>query len=324
MWQPTLTWQDAKNRADVLRKIRDFFQLRSIYEVETPALCSNTVTDVFLEGFSTKYNYSSVSNIEEYTDFYLQTSPEFSMKRLLASGYGSIFQICKAFRHEDAGKFHNPEFTMLEWYRLGFSQTELIDEVEALLVSILSCKPADKVTYQEIFLLHTMLDPLNASFDELYDYIASVEKESDWLKESKDSDVLLQFIFSECIENKIGNDAPCFVYNFPANQASLAVICQQDPRVAKRFECYYKGIELVNGFEELTDPKIQLERFHRDNIKRLALGLNEITIDRKLIEALDFGLPDCSGVALGIDRLVMLALENKTIAEVITFPIDRA
>lgn len=324
-WKPTLSWENAQKRAKILQHIRHFFAERNVIEVETPALSLATVTDVYLEAFSCRYNFLMNNSHEHDVSLYLQTSPEFHMKRLLASGYGCIFQIAKAFRYEEAGRFHNPEFTMLEWYRLGFDHLALMNEIDELLQDILSCPKASMFTYQDIFIERVRLDPLIATRNELLELINKHGKLSKWLtKTDIDNDILLQFIFSEIIEPEIGKDAPCFVYLFPKSQASLAKLCPNDNRVAQRFECYYQGIELVNGFNELTDSKIQIQRFQEDNRKRQLLGLQQKNIDKQFIAALSHGLPVCSGVALGVDRLVMLALKANHIKEVISFPIDKA
>jgi lysyl-tRNA synthetase class 2 len=324
MWSTTISWNDAKTRASLITKIRSFFKQRNVIEVETSALSLGTVTDPFLEAFASKYNFLQTSHKNQETTYYLQTSPEFHMKRLLASGFGCIYQICKAFRHEDSGNNHNPEFTMLEWYRLGFNQHELMDELDKLLSLILDTLQGEKISYQDLFLQHISVDPLTASFEELYAVVKLHNKEADWLYKTNDIDLLLQFIFSEIIESCIGLNVPCFVYNFPIAQASLARVCTNDIRVAQRFECYYKGVELANGFDELTDVGVQVTRFQQDNKKRKKLGLCDRQIDENFISALKSGLPQCSGVAVGVDRLMMLALKKKSIAEVITFPIDRA
>lgn len=323
-WQPTLTWEYAQKRAQILQKIRQFFNERNVVEVETPALSQGTVTDVHLEALSCRYNFLSDSSVEQATSLYLQTSPEFHMKRLLASGYGCIFQIAKAFRHEGAGRFHNPEFTLLEWYRLGFDHFMLMEEVALLLETILTCKKPTKVTYQDLFISFLGVDPLVADRAELLSLIEGHNKLSEWLTVEHDNDILLQFIFSELIEPKIGNDSPCFVYNFPRSQASLAKISAEDVRVAERFECYFKGIELVNGFNELTDTEAQIKRFQEDNRQRKQLTLSEKSIDKSFIAALSKGLPQCAGVAMGIDRLIMLALKAEHIEQVISFPVERS
>jgi len=323
-WQPALSWQNAQKRAKILQQIRQFFAERNIIEVETPALSQATVTDVHLEALTCRYNFLADSSDQQSKPLYLQTSPEFHMKRLLASGYGCIFQIAKAFRHEEAGRYHNPEFTMLEWYRVGFDHFGLMGEVSDLLYVVLDCTQPTMKTYQDIFIEHINLDPLTASREELIELIKSKNKLSDWLVEEGDNDILLQFVFSEIIEPNIGKTAPCFVYNFPSSQASLAKLCPDDIRVAQRFECYYQGVELVNGFNELTDYQVQLQRFQEDNKKRKQQGLQEKTIDKNFIQAITCGLPQCSGVALGVDRLIMLALKADHIKEAISFPVDQA
>lgn len=319
-WQPSMNWQTAKVKADLNRKLRKFFDEREVVEVETPLLSQSTVTDIHLDSFSTTYDLSS----EGAQELYLQTSPEFAMKRLIASGYGSIYQICKAFRHEGNGKHHNPEFTILEWYRIGFDHMQLIDEVEALLIETLGVDGTERYSYQQLFLTHTNIDPLNTSITALSDFLSKHNKLDDWLVKTNDIDILLQFVFSEFVEINIGKKMPCFVYSFPKNQASLARINPKDPRVADRFECYFKGIELVNGFYELSDSKEQFSRFVKDNEQRKALGYEERTIDQRLIEALKHNLPECSGVALGVDRLLMLLTNKSTISDVLTFDINNA
>jgi lysyl-tRNA synthetase class 2 len=319
-----MNWQSAKQRAQVLATIRTFFSARDILEVDTPLLSHRTVTDAHLDAFITQYNYSPDSHCDEPTTLYAQTSPEFSMKRLLASGYGCCYQICKAFRHEQHGRYHNPEFTMLEWYRIGFDHFQLMDEVADLIKLTLGCEQVERISYQALFIREVGIDPLVTSNAELIALILSRDKLSDWLEQEDCIDTLLQFIMAELIEPVIGQELPCFVYNFPASQASLAKISLEDDRVAERFECYFKGIELANGFHELTDCVQQKLRFEQDNETRVQLGKVEQHIDDKFLLALKHGLPACAGVALGIDRLVMLSLAAQTIDEVITFSIDNA
>lgn len=323
-WQPSMNWSHAKQRAQVLAKIRAFFDKLDVVEVDTPLLSNATITDVHLDPFVTHYNYSVDSGIHESVKLYAQTSPEFSMKRLLASGYGSCYQICKALRHEQYGRYHNPEFTMLEWYRLGFDHFQLMDEVASLLEVTLNCDRVDKITYQDLFIREVALDPLLATKNELLELITSRGMYSDWLAKEDSVDTLLQFIMSELIEPAIGSNTPCFVYNFPASQASLANISKLDERVAERFECYFKGVELANGFNELTDAELQESRFKQDNKTRAEQGKEKRMIDNNFLSALAYGLPKCSGVALGIDRLLMLALDVGSIDQVISFPIENA
>lgn len=323
-WQSSMSWKNAQRRADILAQVRAFFLTKNVVEVETPVLMSSTVTDVHLDAFATQFQFLPDSHSDRSSVLYAQTSPEFAIKRLLASGYGCCYQICKAFRHEQHGRFHNPEFTMLEWYRLGFDHLKLMEEVTELLQLTLGCSHVERITYQDLFIRELDIDPLVTNKKQLLTIITNHNKLSDWLEIEECIDTLLQFVMAELIEPKIGQDVPCFVYNFPASQASLAKISIDDSRVAERFECYFKGIELANGFNELTDAKQQEERFIQDNIKRLQLGKTKHAIDQNFISALKTGLPDCAGVALGIDRLVMLALSADNINQVLTFPITSA
>ncbi|MBD1557395.1 elongation factor P--(R)-beta-lysine ligase [Vibrio sp. S9_S30] len=319
-WQPTADIAQLKQRAELIGKIRAFFQRRDVLEVDTPAMSHATVTDIHLHTFQTQFvgpHYADGRSL------YLMTSPEFHMKRLLAAGSGSIYQICKSFRNEENGRLHNPEFTMLEWYRIDFNHHDLMDEMDELLQLTLRCKKAERMTYQNAFLSVLGVCPLEASMDTLKQS-ADVLGLSDIAQPEEDRDTLLQLLFSVGIENKIGQDAPVFVYDFPASQAALAKINQHDSRVADRFEVYFQGIELANGFHELDNPEEQLSRFEQDNKQRIGMGLNAQPIDYHLIDALKAGLPQCAGVALGIDRLVMLALGEDHIDRVTAFSFPRA
>ena len=322
MWQSNLSWERAKQRAEIIQSIRNFFVQRDVVEVETPLLCNGTITDVYIDSFNCRFDFSESSDSQ--TNLYLQTSPEFAMKRLLASGYGSIFQLCKAFRHEPFGSFHNPEFTMLEWYRLDYDHDDLMQEVEEFLLMLLPIDGSDRLTYQQAFIRYLQIDPLDCQLLELKEKLSSENIQGDWIENEMDKDILLQVLFSERIEKKIGQSSPCFIYNFPKSQSALAKLSTDDPRVAERFECYFKGIELANGFNELTDANEQLKRFEEDNIKRAKLGKALKPIDMNFIDALNAGLPNCSGVALGIDRLLMLIMNADTIKETMSFDINNA
>ncbi|MGN2672114.1 elongation factor P--(R)-beta-lysine ligase [Aliivibrio fischeri] len=319
-WMPSASIEQLQQRADILAAIRSFFFKRKVMEVDTPAMSHATVTDVHLHTFQTDFIGPGYA---DGTHLYFMTSPEFHMKRLLAAGSGCIYQINKAFRNEEAGRYHNPEFTMLEWYRLGFDHHDLMDEMNELLTLVLKCDNAERMTYQEAFIQVLGVCPLEASMDELRAVAAPLGL-SDIADIEEDRDTLLQLLFSMGVEVKIGQDVPAFVYDFPASQAALAKINPSDPRVAERFEVYFKGIELANGFHELDNAKEQLMRFEEDNAKRKSMGLAEQPIDYHLIAALEAGLPNCSGVALGIDRLIMLAMGEKHIDQVTAFPFDRA
>ena len=319
-WRPSASIETLKQRAKIVQQIRQFFASKNVMEVDTPALSQATITDLHLHTFVTTFN-NPASPIA--TTMYLQTSPEFAMKRLLCAGSGAIFQISKAFRNEEAGRNHNPEFTMLEWYQPAYDHFQLMAEMDELLSSILGWATADKISYQNAFKLHLECDPLSASLEELKE-VASQHGYADIAAMEQDSDILLNLLFSQHVEPQIAQSRPCFVYDFPASQAALARISPTDSRVAERFELYFKGIELANGFHELSDPVEQRQRFESDNDKRRAAGLPAMPIDENLLEALSSGLPDCSGVAMGIDRLLMLALDKNSIQDVLAFPHNKA
>lgn len=319
-WCPTAKIQTLRERAALMGQIRQFFAARGVLEVDTPSMSQATVTDIHLHTFNTEFVGPGFAN---GIPLYLMTSPEFHMKRLLAAGSGAIYQINKAFRNEEAGRNHNPEFTMLEWYRPGFDHHALMDEMNALLQLILKAGEAERMTYQEAFIKVLGVCPLEGSMAELKAAAAPLGL-SDIADVEEDRDTLLQLLFSVGVEAEIGQTVPAFVFNFPASQAALARVCEDDPRVAARFEVYFKGIELANGFYELDNAEEQLARFEEDNRKREKMGLNTQPIDYHLIEAIRHGLPDCAGVALGIDRLIMLALGKDHIDEVIAFPVGRA
>ncbi|EKO3932418.1 elongation factor P--(R)-beta-lysine ligase [Vibrio fluvialis] len=319
-WMPTASIEQLKQRAALLRSIRQFFAERDVLEVDTPAMSHATVTDVHLHTFQTEFVGPGYADGRK---LHLMTSPEFHMKRLLAAGSGSIYQMGKAFRNEENGRYHNPEFTMLEWYRIGFDHHDLMDEMDALLQMTLQTSPAERMTYQQAFLDVLGVCPLEGSMTELKQAAAKLGL-SDIAEPEQDRDTLLQLLFSMGIEAKIGQHVPAFVYDFPASQAALAKINPNDARVADRFEVYFKGIELANGFHELDNPREQLARFEADNVKRIEMGLTPQPIDYHLIAALEAGLPECAGVALGIDRLIMLALGEDHIDKVTAFPFPRA
>lgn len=317
-WQPSASIDNLLKRAKIIRKIRQFFSDRGVLEVETPVLSEFGVTDLHLSTFSTEF---IAPQGEQSKTLWLNTSPEYHMKRLLAAGSGAIFQLCKVFRNEEAGRRHNPEFTMLEWYRPHFDMYRLINEVDDLLQQILDCEPAESLSYQFAFQEYVGLDPLSASKAEL----ANKAKEHHLMDaDQQDRDTLLQFLFSSVVEAQIGKERPVAIYHFPATQAALAQLSSEDHRVAERFEFYYKGIELANGFHELTDSNEQRIRFEQDNRLREKMGLPQRAIDHRFLAALHAGVPNCSGVALGVDRLIMLALSEDSIDRVISFAINNA
>jgi len=318
-WRPNAPIENLRKRAAILTEIRQFFADRHILEVETPVMSQANVTDVHLVSFQTQLISSDMAI---GPTLYMITSPEYHMKRLIAAGSGSIYQLGRSFRNEESGRLHNPEFTMLEWYRVGYDMIELINEVDELLQQILNCDIAERASYQQVFLDYLAIDPLTADIQQLSEAAAKLNLNN--ADKEKNPDTLLQFLFIEGIEPLIGRDKPIVIYHYPALQASLAKIDDNDYRIAERFEFYFKGIELANGFHELTNFTEQRQRFEQDNRYRVARGLTESLIDENFIAALQYGLPTCSGVSLGIDRLVMLALKATKLSEVMAFMIERA
>lgn len=321
-WQPTASLKNLRFRAQFLSEIRDFFYKRGVLEVETPLMCKGAATDPYINPIPVFY---AQSHLIDSQNFYLQTSPEFAMKRLLAAGSGPIYQICKAFRFDEIGRLHNPEFSILEWYRPGFNHHKLMDEVEALLCLVLDTSKSERLTYQGVFEHFLGFDPHKISMQQLKECALSkgiilstsamnTLTTNDWL------DILM----THCIEPHLGFENPVMIYDFPASKAALAKVHDGVPAVAERFEVYVRGVELANGYHELTDPDIQFLRIKADCEYRKTNGYPEIPIDFRLIEALKAGLPDSAGVALGLDRLLMLKLNSHEIQEVISFTTDRA
>lgn len=320
-WRPSASLAAIKRRAELLQQIRAFFHARGVLEVDTPIMSATGNTDVQISSFRTHYDGPGAPVNGQ---MFLHTSPEFAMKRLLAAGSGAIYQLCKVFRNNEAGHRHNPEFTMLEWYHPGYDEHALMDEVEDLLTTVLPAAvgTSRRLRYQQAFIEHAGLDPLAADMEEiracasrngLADVVGLGTQERDgWL------DLLMDQVVIPRLTGMV------FIYEYPASQAALARIKPGDSRVAERFECFLDGVELANGFHELTDADEQQQRFQADNSKRLENGQPVMPIDTRLIEALAYGLPDCAGVALGVDRLLMFLVGAKSIAEVLPFTVDRA
>lgn len=311
-WQPTASLEAIRLRAQLYGQIRGFFQHRQVLEVETPVLSKAGNTDPNIDSLQ-------VSDPPGY----LQTSPEFAMKRLLAAGSGPIYQLCKAFRKGEAGRRHNPEFTMLEWYRVGFTYHQLMDEVTELLGVVLGERTVEKLSYRQAFLDYLAIDPHRATQEELVPLVA---KHADYDGASDSRDILLDLLMSHVIEPALGRGTFTFIYDYPSTQCALAQLVEdeQGVSVAERFELYVDGTEIANGYQELTDPQEQQRRFVADNKKRLDAGAQEMPADRRLIDALRSGLPKCAGVALGIDRLLMLISREDNIRKLVSFPHDRA
>ena len=316
-WQPTATRHNLQRRAQIIDGIRQFFNQRQVLEVDTPTLSAAAVSDPHLFPFATDYIPEGGGQAQT---LYLHTSPEYPMKRLLAAGSGCIWQLCRVYRNGESGRRHNPEFSMLEWYRLGFDHHQLMDEVDDLVDSMLGCGRSRRVTYAALFEQYLGVDIHACEISELADL---GRRHCDFRGEL-DTDGWLNLLFSHCIEPQLLE--PTMVYAFPASQAALARVVEGDDRVpsAARFELFIKGMELANGYFELTDAGEQARRFAADQQLRETYRRPSLPIDQRLIAALQQGLPECAGVALGIDRLVMLALDAHSIDEVIAFPLGRA
>ena len=307
-------------------RLRRFFADKGVLEVETPLLSCAGTTDPQIHSFETRYQGPGAARGRP---LYLATSPEFAMKRLLAAGSGPIYQVCKAFRQGEAGRLHNPEFTLLEWYRPGFDHFRLMDEVEALVTELadgrLPDKPAERVSYAELFQHHLGLDPHTADSEALARCAADLPALAGM--SGLDRDGWLDLLMSHVIQPRLGQGRLTFVYHYPASQAALARIHQSTadvPAVAERFELFYRGVELANGFHELTDAAEQEARFERDQAQRHVQGLPSIPLDERLLAALGEGIPPCAGVALGLDRLLLVFNGLAQLPDIIAFPFERA
>lgn len=324
-WRPSATLEVLELRARILERIRAFFARHGVLEVETPYLSPAAATDPHLASLATRYTGPGYpSGIA----LYLHTSPEFAMKRLLAAGSGSIYQICKVFRDGERGWLHNPEFTLLEWYRIGADHHALMDEVAQLVAEALAgwrtLGPAEKLSYREAFLGHAGIDPHTADGGDFARVARAHGLSIPCGLAEGDLDGWRDLLLTHLVEPHLGRGQPTFIYDYPASQAALARVRGTNPPLAERFECYLDGIELANGFRELTDPLEQRRRFERDLARRQEQGLPAVPMDERLLAALEAGLPDCAGVALGVDRLVMLAAGAGAIEEVLAFPLGRA
>lgn len=322
-WRPTATPAALRERAALLARAREFFAARSVLEVDTPLLVNSPVSDVHIASATVELSgKGAVSGTA--TPLYLHTSPEYAMKRLLAAQLGDIYQICHVVRGNERGRLHNPEFTLIEWYRVGFPLAALMDEVEALVRVLLGpahgARRSERLTYREAFVRELALEPFSAPDATLLEAARRLGLESG----GANRDELLEFLMGVGIGPRLGRGSLTFIHGYPATQAALARLDPEDPRAALRFELYCEGIELANGFHELQSPVEQRARFERDNAERQRTGQPVQPPDERLLAALESGLPDCSGVALGLDRTLMLALGAKHIDEVLAFPTGRA
>jgi len=306
-WRPSASLTIIQQRARIYRQVRAFFDERGCLEVDTPLLSPSTNTDVNIESIKA----SSLGKT-----LYLQTSPEFAMKRLLAAGSGSIYQICHAFREGEKGRRHNPEFTLLEWYRIGFDYEQLMDEIECLIDNLSGkSNQYQRISYRQLVLEHISVDIDKVELLELQKKIDSLVPGTRSIELGFDQclDILISLVIAPEMKGYV------FIYDYPVSQAALARVKTINPAVAERFELFYDGLELANGFSELCDSSQQRQRFEGDNNRRLVAGVEPYPIDELLLSALNSGLPECAGVAIGLDRLLMVLLDKESIDQVLSF-----
>ncbi|TWU11556.1 Elongation factor P--(R)-beta-lysine ligase [Symmachiella macrocystis] len=320
---PTAELRLLKYRAELLLRLRETFNNHGYWEVETPLLSHESVVDAHLDPFVVEQRY------------FLQTSPELGMKRLLTAGADAIFQITRAFRRGEYGQLHNPEFTMAEWYRSGDTYHDQMDFVEQLIRAVavdspeysglqLTDTPFPRRTYDEVFCDKLGCGVLDKSCDELRRIATERQLTIPETLGDDDRDGWLNLLIAELVEPHLGRQGPDFVYDYPASQAALARIDPANPLVAQRFELYIHGLEICNGYDELTDPDELRQRIISESAKRAREGLSPLPEPRRLLAAMECGLPNCSGVALGFDRLMMVLTGSNNIADVTAFPITRA
>ena len=327
-FRPSASLETLKRRAELLKQVRRFFDDRGFLEVETPLLSHDVVVDRHLDPLAVTL-FDDPREPSVGPTLWLQTSPEFAMKRLLAGGAMAIYQVCKAFRGGgESGLRHNPEFTMVEWYRVGDDYAAGRQLLSDLAEAILERGPAEQLTFREAFLRFAGVDPHTASISELIQAAVSrgVIGPADAARYAADGDrdAAIDLVLTQLVEDKLGRGRPTIIYDYPATQSALARVRQDDVPVAERFELYVEGVELANGYHELLDAAVLRERNRLNNALRSADGKPELPIESRLLAAMDAGLPPCSGVALGFDRLVMLAVGASSIGEVLAFPLDRA
>lgn len=315
-WRPTASLEHIQLRARIYRRIRDYFAEQRVIEVETPILSIYGNSDPYIDSLVSRVH--AVDNADGLS-VYLHTSPEFAMKRLLAAGTGSLYQIARVFRQGEVGSHHRQEFTLLEWYRLDYDHHRLMDEVEELVARLLALDcAAYRISYTDCFQRFLHINLQQISIQEL---MVCAERQGINVNDlGDDRDQWLDLLLSHIIQPQLKNLARMvFVYDYPSSQAALARINEQG--MAERFELYLDGIELANGYHELSNAAEQGSRFNQDNARRRLMGKTPIPLDKDLLAALESGLPDCAGVALGLDRLLMCAAGVENIQQVIAFPI---
>ena len=309
-------------RAELLARVRTFFAERGFLEVETPLLSADTVVDRYLDPLAVTLPHDP-RHPQRGSKLWLQTSPEFGMKRLMVAGGEAIYQITRAFRAGETGPLHNPEFTIVEWYRRGDTMAEGMQTLSDLCEVLLELGPADRVSYRQAFEAHVGLDPHRATPQQLREAAARLGISTSESFENGDRDNWLNLLLAEVVGPRLGVEEPTILHDYPASQAALAQV-HGDPPVAERFELYVRGIELANGYHELVEADVLRRRNQEVNRARVADGKPPLPEESRLLAAMEHGLPECSGVALGFDRVVMLAAGVEGLSDVLAFPIDRA
>jgi lysyl-tRNA synthetase class 2 len=320
---PAAPWENLRLRARLLQRVRQFFDTRDFLEVETPILSADTAIDRHIDPLPVALD-DSLRGPGVPERLWLQTSPEFGMKRLLAAGAKAIYQVTRAFRQGERGPLHNPEFTMVEWYRVGDGMQEGMRLLSDLGECLLGRGAAEMVSYGEAFAWHVGLDPHTASAGELASRAQALRISAPASLAAEDRDGWLDLLVSERVQPNLGRQRPVILYDYPASQAALARVRPGPPPVAERFELYVAGIELANGYHELVNPAVLRERNARNNALRQADGKPRLPEESRLLAAMEAGLPAATGVALGLDRVVMLAAGASDIGQVLAFPLERA
>lgn len=310
-WQPAASLETLRLRAAWLTQIRSFFAARKVLEVETPILSAATIPDPHIHSLETVVNGRRQ---------YLQTSPELYMKRLVAAGSGAIYQISRAFRDDECGRWHHPEFTLVEWYQPGYTQQQLMREVADLVTSLCAPErtltPMQPVAYRQLFKQSTGVDPLQPDWRHFRARCQSLRVRCP-LVDDEDWDAAMDWLFATIVQSTM--QGLVFVTDYPATQASLARLAPDNAQVARRFELFIDGLEIANGFEELTDEQEQRRRFESENEKRRRQNLPPVALDELFLDALAAGLPPTAGVALGLERLLMWASGSERITDVMSF-----
>lgn len=320
---PVANWEVLRFRAEMLRRLRLFFESLGFLEVETPLLSHDTVVDRHLDPFSVDVAGGS-SGRSTPRRMWLQTSPEFSMKRLMAAGGEAIFQVTRAFRQGEFGPLHNPEFTMVEWYRNGDDLSRGMQLLSHVADCLLCRGAAQVLSYQQVFQQFTGVDPLvseNLNWKSAATQLGLEHPES---FSAEDHDLWRDYLFSQRVQPHLGIEQPVILVGFPASQGALARLSPDDSRVAERFELFVDGVELANGYHELRDPLVLQRRIEVANQQRILDGKEALPESSRLLSAMQHGLPPCAGVALGFDRAVMVALGRQSIREIMAFPFDIA